>query len=141
RGDDLRLFSDRESGEVAPVSWVDWHADVKRLLLQAESPPFRRADSIPGSHTINYAAVLACDRVAEARGEWERARKGLERLGDITAALGLAGGVPGQPPLLRIPESGFTLEQAGSRWHELEKSYAGFREWTIPADLPDSVAA
>ena len=140
RGDDLRLFSDRQSGEVAPVSWVDWHAEVKRLLLQAESPPFRRTDAIPGSHTINYAVVLACDRVAEARGEWERVRKGLERLGDITAALGLAGVLPGQSPLLRIPESGFTLEQSRSRWHELEKSYAGFREWTIPADLPDSVA-
>src|SRR5262249_62333580 len=59
----------------------------------------------------------------------------------LTAALGLAGTLPDRPALLRIPETGFTLEQARQRWQELDKNYPRFREWSVPADVPDSVAA
>ena len=121
------------------MSWAEWLVQVARLLAEAESPPFRAGDRLPGSRTVTYQTVLSFDQVVEARTEWDDARQRLERLRDLVAALGLAGNVPGRPGSLPIPP-GFTADQARARLQELEKAYAQLAEWTIPAGLPDAIA-
>jgi hypothetical protein len=137
------LFSDRLPGkEDAGLNWPEWQGKAGDLLMQAATPPAREADAVPGAPTYTYATILRIPSVAKARGDWERARLRLERLRDISAALGLGGSVPDRPPVLviaRVPR--FTLEQASDKLKELEKAYSRYADQFTLDGLPEAVAA
>ena len=78
-------------------------------------------------------------QVDEASTDWLRSRRRLEDLRDLTAALGLAGNIPGRPSLLAIPAD-FTLDQARTRLADLDRSYRRWREWPSQP-LPDAALA
>jgi hypothetical protein len=66
----------------------------------------------------------------------------LERLRDISAALGLGGSVPDRPPVLviaRVPR--FTLEQASDKLKELAKAYSRYADQFTLDGLPEAVVA
>jgi hypothetical protein len=142
--DRLLLFPDRgESG--APLPWGDWRERVEQLFRQAERPPFRPTDKLPESKALpaaraaTYATALAFPSVEQARDAWLKERQRLERLRDLTAALGLAGDA-GRPAVLKIPEPPrFTVDSAHEVLQDLQKNYTNAATWTV-ADLPDVAA-
>jgi hypothetical protein len=140
--ENLWHFSDRLPGkEDAGLNWPAWQGKAGEQLMQAATPPMREADPVPGAPTYTYATILRLPSVAKAREDWERARLRLERLRDISAALGLGGPVPDRPPVLAIARMpSFTLDQSGDKLKELEKAYPRFAEQFTLDGLPDAVA-
>jgi hypothetical protein len=138
----LWLFSDRLPGkDGAGLNWPAWQGKANDLLTQAATSPVREADAVPGAPTFTYATILRVPSVAKARENWEHARLRLERLRDISAALGLGGPVPERPTVLVIPKSPtFTLDQAGDKLKQLEKAYPRYAEQFTLEGLPDAVA-
>lgn len=130
------LWAFDRSGE-GPLPWSEWQQEVDKLLTEADKPPFRAGDRLPGSPRIDYSAVLRLRKVDEANTEWQRSRRRLEDLRDLSAALGLAGNIPGRPSLLAIGPK-FTLEQSRGRIVELDRTYRRWREWP-GQQLPDAV--
>lgn len=140
RGEELWTFSDYQSGSGGPLPWALWHTQVASLFEQAESPPHRPTDRLPGATTLTYSTVFRFDRVAEARAAWLVLRQRLQRLRDLSAALGLAGKLPGRPPLLDLPAPPhFTADLARVRLQELERTYPRFQQEFVRFDLPDAV--
>jgi hypothetical protein len=139
RGEDLWAFAEHRPRDGGPISWRDWHTQVQALLDEAENPPHAPGDRLPGGSRVTYATVFRFDRIAEDRTTWDAARQRLQRLRDLTAALGLAGTLPGRPPLLEIPPPPrFTAEQARGRLQELEKTYPRYQQEFKLTDLPDA---
>jgi hypothetical protein len=144
RGNRPLLFADR-TAENAPLPWATWQDGVEALLREAAQPPFRRGDPLRGSHNlpgfpaVTYATVLSFPSVDQARSAWDKVRQRLERLRDLTQALGL-GGDTGRPAVLKLPEPPrFTAEQARKVLQSLKQDYPRYAEWTL-ADLPDVAA-
>src|SRR5207245_1214256 len=73
-----------------------------------------------------------------AREDWDRARGRLERLRDISAALGLGGPVPDKPPVLVIPRTP-SLALAGEKLKQLQESYPRLEEEFTLTGVPDAV--
>jgi hypothetical protein len=139
RGDELWTFSASRSGEEGPIAWRDWQGQVQNLFDQAETPSFRAIDKLPSSARLTYAVALRFDRVAEARNAWEAARGRLQRLRDLSTALGLAAAPAGSlSAVLDLPPA-FTADQARTRVQELEKQYPRFQHEFSVAGLPDVV--
>jgi hypothetical protein len=138
----LWLFSDRlPVNDGAGLNWPAWQGKAGDLLMKAATPPAREGDTIPGAPSYTYATILRLPAVAKAREDWERARQRLERLRDISAALGLGGPVPERPPVLVLPKvPSFTLEQTGDKLKELEKAYPRYADQFSLDGLPDAVA-
>jgi hypothetical protein len=134
RGQELWSFAGQESG--VPLTWPDWNRAVQELFDKADNPPHQPTDKLPRS-SLPYATVFQFDRVAAARENWQTLRQKLERVRDLSAALGLAGAVPGRSPL-DIP-AGFQADQATGRLQELEKVYPRFAKEFNPTDLPEAI--
>jgi hypothetical protein len=135
RGEEFWTFSGQKSG--APASWPDWLSQAQGLLLEAASGPHRPAERLPGS-SLTYDTVFRFDRVTAAKSEWSRLQVRLERVANLSAALGLAGPVPERTPL-DIP-AGFSVDQAATRVQQLEKVYPRFQEQFTLADLPEAIS-
>jgi hypothetical protein len=133
-GQELWSFTGRKPG--APLAWPDWQRDVQTLLAEADAPPHRATDKLART-SLTYRTVLPFEGVAAARTNWDTIRHGLERVRDLSAALGLAGTPPGRAPL-DIP-AGFQAEQAVGRLQELEKLYPRFQQEFTLADLPEAI--
>jgi hypothetical protein len=138
----LWLFPDRlPAKDGAELNWPAWQGKANDLLTQAAAPPARETDPVPGAATYTYATILRLPAVSRAREDWERARLRLERLRDISAALGLGGPVPEHPPVLVIPRApSFTLDLTGDKVKELRKAYPHYEDQFILNGLPDVVA-
>jgi hypothetical protein len=144
RGNRLLLFADR-TAENAPLPWAQWHENIAALLREADRPPFRAGEKLresrdlPGAPAVTYAPALTFPSVESAKSQWDKVRQRLERLRDLTQALGL-GGESGKPAILHIPETPrFTAEQARDVLQTLKQAYPRYTEWTLD-DLPDAVA-
>jgi hypothetical protein len=142
RGEDLWATAGA-SPKQGPVDWPQWHEKVRSILTEAANPPFDPASRIPGQTQVTYATVHRFDRVSAERFRWEETRQRLERVRDLSAALGLGGDVRDPllgPAVLAIPSpSLFTLDQATARLQELEKRYPNWsRDFQLPG-LPDAV--
>jgi hypothetical protein len=137
RGEALWAFSKQEEG---PLAWPDWQNKVRSLLDESEMLP-RETDKLPGSKpgsSLTYATVSRFDRIVAARNSWESVRQRLQRVLDLSTALGLAGPVPGRTPL-DIP-AGFSADQAAGRLEELRKLYPRYQEEFTLTDLPEAIA-
>jgi GTPase SAR1 family protein len=134
------LFADRRPSNGGPsVNWADWQAKVAQLLDKAVNPPPRDEEPVPGAEPYTYATVTHLPAVIKAREEWERSRGRLERLRDLSAALGLGGPVPDRPPVLVIPRApSFTLSQTPDKLRELEKAYPRFEQQFTLDGIPDA---
>lgn len=111
-------------------SWAQWKDRVTSLLAQSESLPFALSGKLPGSPDLTNETLLHFQKVEVARQDWEgRIRPRLERLRDLSNALGLAGPEPsGKPAPLDIPRPPlFTLAEAHDRRTRLEELYSGDR--------------
>ena len=135
---ELRAFAQRQPGAEASVNWPAWQADVGQLLAAADKPPFREAELVPGAEAVTYATVFEFPPVQEARAEWVGARRQLERVRDLSAALGLGGEVRDRPPLLKFGAN-FTAAEARGRLQELQKVYPQFEDEFVLRGLPEAV--
>jgi hypothetical protein len=136
RAQELWTFAGSTPG--VPLSWPDWQKNVRALLAEAAVPPHQPADRLPDSAVV-YGTVFHIDRVTAARDQWETLRRRLERVRDLSGALGLAGTQSGGSPL-DIPAS-FQADQAVGRLHDLEKSYPRFQQDFTLSDLPEAIVA
>jgi hypothetical protein len=137
RAEELRTFA-RGKPSDAP-SWAEWQQQATSLLGQ--SFPHAETEELPSSASLTYAVVTRFERVVEARRDWEAVRPRLERLRDLTAALGLAGKLPdGTNQPLDIPEH-FAAAQSRAYQERLEKLYPRLGKEYSAADLPDAIAS
>lgn len=136
RGQALWTFAGHKPG--VPVAWSDWQREVQALLAEADTPLHRPTDRLPGSSLL-YSTALQVDKAAAAHDDWEALRRRLERVRDLSTALGLPGSLPGRSPL-DLP-AGFQAEQAAGRLHELEKMYPRFQQEFTLADLPEAIVS
>jgi GTPase SAR1 family protein len=122
-----------------PETWSAWHGRLRELLNQADRPPFDEKEPLTGSKFLAWRTALAFSEVAEARSEWNVIRLRLERVRDMSAALGLAGTVADRPAVLKIPPPpNFTLDDTYGRAQEMERAYPGWRDFSQD-DLPENV--
>jgi hypothetical protein len=136
--EDLWAFSGQ--GEV--VNWKSWERQAEDALAPDWIGPYTEGRPIVGGDDpLPFAAVYEFGTVAEARGRWEAARGRLRRLREVSGALGLIKGVKDLPPVLAIPDEGFTLEDAAARAKQLHDAYADADEAFTGRDLPAAVAA
>jgi hypothetical protein len=136
RGQELWSFAGSSPG--APLSWPDWQTKVRALLAEADAPPHHPADRLPDS-TVVYGTVFHIDRVAAARDQWDTLRRRLERVRDLSTALGLASTQSQRSPL-DIP-AGFQADLAAGRLQELERNYPRFQQEFTLSDLPEAIVA
>jgi hypothetical protein len=121
--------------------WRAWQGKVSDLFVKAASAPAHDNDPVPDAPSYTFASLFRLGSIVRAREDWDRARVRLERLRDISAALGLGGPVPDKPPVLIIPRTpSFTLSQASEKLQALQKSYPRFEQDFALTGLPDTVA-
>jgi GTPase SAR1 family protein len=132
---DLMQFKDRP-GSV--LQWPEWHERVASLLATAAKPPHPEAEPLRGSEAlptmkapaVTWFVVHSFRTVELAQGEWESHRQKLERLRDISLALGLGGDGSAEKSPLKIPD-GFAIDQAPGRLQLLRKSYPDSGDWWL----------
>jgi hypothetical protein len=143
KGEELANFARRQPGASgASLDWRSWQTDVKKLLAQAQFPPFRPNDRLRGLYSPTWnETVLRFDSVEEARSRWEQTRNRLERFLNLSGALGL-GLLPEKPPVLVFQtKETATPTDCRLRLEELKKAYPRFQEEFRPANLPEAAAA
>jgi hypothetical protein len=142
----LLLFEDKQGRKVT-IPWPIWHERCRKLLTDADTPPFRPNDKLRDSRalpsqrapSLTNVPAFAFRSVDDGRRTWERSRQRLERLRDITSAIGLGGEISIRLAPLRIADSGVqTIEQIRERVESIKKQFAGHADWTA-SDIPDSV--
>lgn len=129
-------------GRSAPaIDWRDWQGEVEKLFAQAEAPPFRATERLPGPGSPTYGeTVFHFERVKETQKDWEDVKRQLQRVYDLSMALGLAGQVPGRPAPLAIPRKPpFLLADARDRLQKLKEAYPSYKEEFTTARLPEAV--
>lgn len=117
-----------------------WREKVAALLADADRPPARPTDPIPGSpevknvrrgQPLTYAAAFDFERSDLARQDWEFAGRKLADLRDLTDALGLTAdptkpGAPGGAPL-DLPEPtgdpATSLPLGSQRWQAIRERF------------------
>lgn len=139
RGEELWTFAQQRSNEGGPIAWRDWQGQVQSLFERSEVPPFRAADKLPGSNRLTYATVFRFDRVVEARSAWEAVKQRLQRLRDLSTALGLAGASAGSPAAPLDLAAGVVVEQARPRLQDLERLYPRYQQEFVLTGLPEVV--
>jgi hypothetical protein len=128
-GEALWTFARRQPGtNGASINWAAWQKDVGALLTRAESSqPFRDTDRLRGPDSPTWRdSVLHFTSVVEGRKGWEQTHDRLQRLLNLSAALGL-GHVPDHSPLLVFAGS-FGAVDARTRLQELKKDYPKFEK-------------
>jgi GTPase SAR1 family protein len=146
QGERLFLFTDARGDRVV-IPWVNWHKAVEDLFAKSRKVPFRPEDKLPNSRSIpaapalTYEAVFQFGTVEAARKQWEQVSRQIERLREISTALGLAGDVLDKvAPLLIADKPAFRMEQVSARLAILKEKYSDYASWSR-ADIPDAVAA
>jgi hypothetical protein len=138
-GEALWTFVGRQPGiNGASIDWAAWQKDVAALLLRAREPPFQESARIGGAGSPTWRdSALRFTPVQEARAEWDRTSARLQRLLDLSAALGL-GRVPDRPPLLVFSPATLSPADARARVLELKKEYPKYEESFHLDDLPEA---
>jgi hypothetical protein len=116
----------------ASTDWTAWQKNVGDLLLKrAQSPPFRDTDRLRGPDSPTWRdTVLNFTEVVEARKGWELTRTRLQRLLNLSAALGL--GRVSDRGLLVFSPGPFPAAAARARREELKKEYPNYEtEFTL----------
>jgi GTPase SAR1 family protein len=137
QGEELWTFAHGKPTD-AP-SWNQWQTQVGALFARAF--PHAEADELPGADGLTYAAVFRFDPVTSARRAWEQLQQRLKKLRDLTAALGLAGKLPGgerQP--LDIPDH-FSVTESSNYLKRLSRLYPQLVMELPGIELPDAVFA
>jgi hypothetical protein len=133
----LGTFS-RDKPTDAP-SWAAWQQQIGAVV--SKTFPHSETEELPGSSSLTYASLARFEELASLRRDWETVQQRLERLRDLTAALGLAGKLPdGERQPLDIPAH-FSVAQAASYRERLNKIYPELSKETPAIELPDAVAA
>ena len=137
----------------APAPDRSWRADVSAAFAEADSPPFKPDDVVPGSDEVpvaggqklTYATAYECDRVYAARREWEFCRDRLARTRDLADAVGFTesgGPVAGLLDFADLPVAATDFERfAAERLATLRAampSLLGQPTLYAMATLPDS---
>lgn len=137
---DLWTFSRYKPTPDAPaINWRTWNEEVERLLDPARAAPFGDKEPIAGT-TLTYGAAQRFARIVEARADWDTLKNKLNRVRDLSAALGLNAAVKDRPALLVVPRPpDFSLERARSRVQELQGAYPNFQRDFVLTGLPDAV--
>jgi hypothetical protein len=141
KADSLWTFQGQQTGlGTAGIRWEKWAREVEALLDPARRPPFTASNPVPGAATtLTYeGTVLRFEEVLKARADWEADQQRLQRLLDLSAALGLAPAVRDRPAVLVIP-SQFTLRQARERRQALMQAYPRYPSDFILAGVPDAI--
>jgi hypothetical protein len=89
-----------------------WRAEIAAVIRDADAPPFKPHDPIPGSpevpapggRVLTYDSAYEFDRVDAARRDWEYARDRITRLRDLADAVGLTGETGRAASLLEWPD-------------------------------------
>jgi hypothetical protein len=140
-GEKLWTFAGRQPGVAgSSIDWHDWQADAERLLGQTEKPPFRETDRLPGPGAPTFGeTVFLTQRVQETRHDWETTRRRLQRLLDLSAALGLGGQLAPRPAPLALPRKPpFTTGDSAERLQRLREAYPRYKEEFVLAGLPEA---
>jgi hypothetical protein len=139
QGEALWTFARRGPGAGASINWRSWQADVRHLLEGAATPPFQASDPLRGPNSPTWGdTVLRFESAVQSRADWEQTRARLERLLDLSAALGL-GLLADRPPLLVFAENAaLTPAEARARLEELKKAYPRYEQEFRADDLPEA---
>jgi hypothetical protein len=140
RADQLWTFKGKIGPEGGGVNWDSWTREVETLLDPQRKPPYTGSGAIPGAATpLTYdATVLRFEEVLKARADWEADQRRLQRILDLSAALGLAPAVEKRPPVLVIPRQ-FSLAQASARRKTLLQYYPNYQSDFILDHMPDAI--
>jgi hypothetical protein len=125
-------FADHQPGaKGASTDWTAWQRKVGALIERAQSPPFRDTDRLRGPDSPTWRdTVLSFTEVVEARKGWELTRTRLQRLLNLSAALGL--GRVSDRGLLVFSPGPFPAADARARREELKKEYPNYEaEFTL----------
>jgi hypothetical protein len=136
-----QLNNIRENRERSFADWTAWLQGVGQLFDRAKAPPFDPAARVPGSPTLpgprgealTYRPAFRFREVEQAAEEWDGYRRQLERLRDLTTALGLLGDDPQKAPL-KFPET-LTPEDVAERAASLRRQYPQAEQWSL-TELP-----
>jgi GTP-binding protein EngB required for normal cell division len=143
KADALWTFKGQQTGpESAGINWDSWTREVESLLSPQRRPPRSGSDTVLGAATtLTYdATVLRFDEVLKVRTVWEADQRRLQRVLDLSAAIGLAPAVDKRPPVLVIPRQ-FNLDQARERRKALLQHYPNYQSDFILDRVPDAIRA
>jgi hypothetical protein len=119
------------------IDWQKWTQDVEKLVSPGYQPFTADRRTLPDSPGgLTYEDAERFPKVRDTRADWEADRKKLQRLLDLTAALGLAKGAKGRPDVLRFGD--VTMEQVRARRQELAAAYPDWEKEFRLEDLPDA---
>jgi hypothetical protein len=141
KADSLWTFKGQQTGpETAGVNWETWTREVETLLNPQRRPSFLGSNKVPDTaSTLTYdATVMRFDEVLRSRTAWEADQRRLQRLLDVSAALGLAPAGEKRPTVLVIPRQ-FTLPQARERTKILAQAYPQYRNDFVLDKLPEAI--
>jgi GTPase SAR1 family protein len=135
RAEMLRTFAEGKPADER--AWENWFGQVRAVLDLAF--PHSGRELIPGSSTLTFDEVLGLDRVIQASKDWAVVQAKLERLQELTGALGLAGKfAPGERPPLDIPEK-CTLAVVKSQYQQVTRQYPHLLNGFDPSEIPDAI--
>ncbi len=141
KADSLWTFKGQQAGpDAAGVNWETWTREVETLLSPQRRPAFFGSHKIPdAASTLTYdATVMRFDEVLNSRSDWEAYQRRLQRLLDVSAALGLAPAVEKRPAVLVIPRQ-FTLPQARERTKAMAQAYPQYPSDFVLDKLPEAI--
>jgi hypothetical protein len=141
KADALWTFKGQQTGAgTAGIDWDGWARQVETLLDPNNAAPFLGSAPVPGAaSTLTYeATVLRFDEVRNVRNDWEANQRRLQRLLDLSAALGLAPAGDKRPPVLVIPRP-FALRQARERARDLSRSYPNYPTDFVLDRVPEAI--
>jgi GTPase SAR1 family protein len=136
-GERLWTLADYQPGPAASINWRGWHTEVRRFLSTIAKPPFPESERLPGSSSpdLTYQTVYAFDGVRKASAELNGVKNRLDRLSELTAALGL--GDSSDRGLLVIP-AGFTASMCAERVKQLQQAFPEFAKTLPEIKLPEA---
>jgi hypothetical protein len=136
-GERLWTLADYRPEPAASINWRGWQTEVERFLSTIAKPPFPESERLPGSTSfdLNYLVIYAFDGVRKSSAELEGVKNRLERLSQLTAALGL--GSPADRALLVIP-AGFAAPMSAERVKQLRQVFPDFAKTLPEIKLPDA---
>lgn len=133
----LWTFADYPSGE---IDWTEWAANVEKLLDTRRRSPFRDNEGVPGATAagLTFHTVMRFDRVVDARASWATDQAKLQRLLNVSAAIGLVTPTKDRPAVLVFPRD-FSLAASQTRLAELKSAYPDYERAFRREGLPEAV--
>ncbi len=138
-GEALRTFRRRAADPKAKaIDWRSWQGESSELLSRADKPSFNKDKLLRGAGSPTWGeSVLRFPSVVEAQSAWDATRQGLNRLLDLSAALGL-GLMVDRPPLLVFTSGTLTAEECARRLEQLKQTYPEYEKTFRLTDLPEA---